>query len=366
MNNNYFYKLASIADRIDWMRKVAQSTGSTTQEPTGTSTTTPTPSTPNTTASTTSTPGATAQTTTASAPQSTPVRSPGPGDEKFVPKNATELYNHWVKQKENFYRKRAEDPNDKFGSRYANYTVSREAQKGLEREAKDLFDRFNRRDINQADLERYFTREGAFNSAMDRDKRKRIERKQKQEQAAGAPMQNPTDSAAIQNLAQPTWTNEDQRFQQASQAYNNTWWNYYNPDPQSQQGRDFRLQRASALRPYYPQSYRDSQIAQGWWDDLGVRGMQSSPDADIVMLERAMQQAYNWNQYAKSMPANTPQLQAQDRQNQALWNLMQRTDGKLRTPQELADYINTSGVSTADLDPQIHNILQNRLPNITL
>lgn len=278
MNNNYFYKLASVADRLSGMRKVAQPTASTAQAPTGTSTTTtPTPSTPNPTAPTTSTPGATSQTITASAPQSTPVRSPGPGDEKFVPKNATELYNHWVKQKENFYRKRAEDPNDKFGSRYANYTVSREAQKGLEREAKDLFDRFNRGDINQADLKRYFTREGAFNSAMDRYKQERIDRKKEQEQAAEAPMQNPTATSAIPNPSagvQPiSALPVEQRARMGQEiVQKGIDVNGFHPDTLSPQRRELRSNLNQQLAPIFPQNGVMSPLAQYyyWMWQLGM------------------------------------------------------------------------------------------------
>lgn len=271
MNNNYFYKLASVADRIDWMRKVAQSTGSTTQKPTGTSiTTTNAPSTPSPTAPTTSTSGVATQTTPVPASRPTPVRSPGPGDEKFVPKNATDLYNHWVKQKENFYRKRAEDPNDKFGSRYANYTVSREAQKGLEREAKDLFDRFNRGDIDQAELERYFTREGAFNSAMDRYQQERIDRKNQQEQAAGAPMQNPTATSAIQNPQVSIGTGETGFNQILSGGYK-AYYDNMIPHPgfdspfygQYQAGYDaFKSQ----LRPLFPAGVPDYQLPEQFYN----------------------------------------------------------------------------------------------------
>lgn len=119
MNNNYFYKLASVADRLSGMKKYGgeiinagskvATSASKSSSPASTPTATKQPTT------TSSGIPNTAESTSGSAPTNNPTPSVSqPGAIGYRPQTPEDLVNHWVAQKEHYYRNRT----DKFADRY--------------------------------------------------------------------------------------------------------------------------------------------------------------------------------------------------------------------------------------------------------
>lgn len=235
MNNNYFYKLASIADRLSGMRKEALFKLA--EPKTRSILTNPEPST-----------AAPATTSSSTAPSSTPNSASGasgleiedvsdPTKPKFIPVDSSvstgasmsstpisagtnssvgntqqdmptvdQLTDRWVQEKQNFYRSRA----DKY-PQYANWTVNPKTREHLRQQAQDMIDNNpdKAREIWASSPYKPETdvyRDEAFQHANRNNKAYVDERRdvRAQEEAAkqNGLMQNPTASSAIQNPRQ--------------------------------------------------------------------------------------------------------------------------------------------------------------------
>lgn len=235
MNNNYFYKLASIADRIDWMRKVALfklaapesrsiliNPGSTTAAPATASSSTAPSSAPN------STGGAfgleiedvsdptspkfisvdNSVPTNAAMPSSTISTSQNNsvGNTQQDMSTVDQLTDRWVQEKQDFYRNKA----TKY-PQYANWTVNPRTREHLRQQAEDMIKNDSDRAREILATPRYnpktdVYRDEAFQYANRNNKAYVDERRdaRAQEEAAkqNGLMQNPTASSAIQNPRQ--------------------------------------------------------------------------------------------------------------------------------------------------------------------
>lgn len=209
------------------------------------------------------------------------------------PQSVDQLVDGWIQQKEQYYRGRAE----KY-PQYANYTVSPEAQRGMRRQAEEIFKKYKTPEAREAYFQQHpemLGHNGASNyasiansrhiakvNAPVREARRQAEQAQRAQQA---PMQNPTADAAIGNppitplstassyepdpkntvyAANPA-TNLMESIQDAKKFFNQYG---YNPSPTSVAYSDFvNRYMGNVLKGLYP-NLPPSQAFYAWMNEL--------------------------------------------------------------------------------------------------
>lgn len=259
-----------------------------------------------------------------------------------VPSTPEQLVNHWVQEKENYYRGRV----DKY-PQYANWTVSPEARRGMMRQAEDIFRN------HPGDVKKYMGRSGAFNyaniandqyiaeaNAPAREARRQAEEARKVQQQ---PMQNPTASTAIANPTTYAPTSEREIINQGIPIIEREFRAGYSPDSTSPQARAFRQRvrtQLGAIMPNVPEEQRYWRFMEMMRNN-GIQGFGND------FLNNAMTQMYKsyydanfGNQYQNLSPNDQNTVLGNSLLNQDMLN----PDGTYKTWRDIDNPVNISGL----------------------